>query len=209
MLSSSTNIESAIGNPADKLATFIETAKKQRPKLLLLAWRITSRREDAEDIVQEALLRAFRALPRFRGDSRMGTWLHVIVHNAALEYLRSRRGTVELPLEPLHAENEDSFRPEFPDPAKTPEEFCERRELVEVLHSSLKEVTSLNRSAIQMCILQELPLSSVASDLNVSKGTLKSRVFHGKRMLKTAVRRRMRQEDNLIAAGPIKGCEGA
>jgi RNA polymerase sigma factor (sigma-70 family) len=91
MSSTSTNFESAMDNSQDQLATFLDIAQKHRARLLFLAWRITSRREEAEDIVQEALLKAFRALPRFRGDSRMDTWLHTIVRHAALESLGNRR----------------------------------------------------------------------------------------------------------------------
>lgn len=200
--------ESAAGCSADKLATFVEMAQKNRARLLWVAWRITNSREEAEDIVQEALLRAFSALPRFRGDSRMGTWLHAIVRNMALLYLRNRKGRIELPLEPFHMGDEDVPLHEFPDSGESPEEYCERRELENVLRSAMSELTSPGRVALQMCIVEELPYRLVASDLNVSIGTLKSRVFHGKRMLKRAVYRRTRLEDNTIATLPIASFEG-
>jgi len=190
MPSAITGFESAAGSPADKVAAFAEAAQKHRAKLMLLAWRVTSRREEAEDIVQDALLKAFRALPRFRGDSRMDTWLYTIVRNAALEYLRHRKGRIELPLEPFRPEDDDIVAYEFPDPGKTPEEYCERTELRSLLHSAMRDLTSRSRLAIQMCIFQELPCRLVASGLDVSVATVKTRVFHGKRMLKRAVYRR-------------------
>lgn len=185
-----TDFEPETCNSADRLATFVEVAKKHRAKLLSLARRMTSRREEAEDIVQEALLKAFRALPRFRGDSRMDTWLHAIVRNAALDYLRDRKGEVELPLEPFQTAGEGISRFEFADPGRSPEECYERIELNRMLDSAMNDVTSLNRVAMQMCVFEELPHRSVANDLKVSVATLKSRVFHGKRMLKKAVSRR-------------------
>jgi RNA polymerase sigma-70 factor (ECF subfamily) len=116
-----TDFEEENRSSAEKVATFLEVAKKHRAKLMMLAQRMTSRGEEAEDIVQEALLRGFRALPGFRGDSRMDTWLHAIVRNAALEYLRNRKARVELPLDRFHSEDNDMPALEFADPGRTPE----------------------------------------------------------------------------------------
>jgi RNA polymerase sigma-70 factor, ECF subfamily len=185
-----TDFEPRACNSADRLATFVEVAKKHRAKLLLLAQRMTLRREEAEDVVQEALLKAFRALPRFRGDSRMDTWLHAIVRNSALDYLRNRKGRVELPLEPFQADHNNMPILEFVDPGRTPEQSYEHIELERMLDSAMNDVTSLNRIAMRMCVLEELPHRLVANNLRVSVATLKSRVFHGKRMLREAVSRR-------------------
>ena len=208
MSGSSTKFDSALSNSSDKLAIFLEIAQKHRARLMRLAWRMTSGSEEAEDIVQEALLRAFKALPAFRGDSQMGTWLHKIVRNATLEYLRNRKGRIELPLEPFHIGGEEVSAHEFPDPGESPEAYCERRELEDVLRSAMSDLTSPRRVAMQMCIVEELPYRLVASDLNVSIGTLKSRVYDGKRMLKRAVYRRARLEDRTIATFPIASFKG-
>lgn len=172
----------------EKLAKFVEMAQKQRAMLVWVALRVTSSREEAEDIVQEALLKAFRALPRFRGDSRMDTWLHTIVHNAAVEYLRNRKGRIEISLDQPRSGTEDAPPRELADPGKNPEEFYARKEIEDILRSGMNEMTSMCRLAIQMCILQELPYRAVANDLNVTLSALKSRVFHGKRMLRSSVR---------------------
>jgi len=185
-----TRLEPEACNSAERLAAFIETARQHRSKLLLLARRMTSCHDEAEDIVQEALLKAFRALPRFRGDSRMDTWLHAIVRNVALDYLRDRKSGFELPLEPFQMDHNDTPVIEFTDPGRTPEESYQRNELERMFDSAMNDVTSLNRIAVRMCVLEGLPHRLVANDLNVSVAALKSRVFHGKRMLKRAVFRR-------------------
>lgn len=199
-------VEPEICDSADKLDTFVELARKHRTRLQWVAWRITKNHEEAEDIVQEALLRAFGALPRFRGDSRMETWLQSIVRNMALVHLRNRKGRVELPLEPV-GENADTPALRFPDPAESPEEYCERRERETILRSSMGQVTSMCKVALQLCILEELPYRAVANDLNISIGTLKSRVFHGKRMLRQAVQRRIDPDDHINADLPVPGFE--
>lgn len=183
--------ESAAGCSGDKLATFVEVAQKNRVRLLWVAWRMTKSREEAEDILQDALLKAFRALPQFRGDSRMDTWLHAIVRNMTLAHLRSRKGRVEFPLEPSGIEGDDIPAHEVPDPGESPQQYCERTERENLVRSSMNEMTATGRIALEMCVLQDLPYSDVASELHISLGTLKSRVFHGKRMLKKAVDHRL------------------
>jgi RNA polymerase sigma-70 factor (ECF subfamily) len=74
---------------------------EQGGRLLAVARRLLRNDDDARDCVQEAFLQAFRALPRFEGHSRLSTWLHRIVVNAALMKMRSRRARPEEPIEPL------------------------------------------------------------------------------------------------------------
>lgn len=199
MLSTSLSIETAHGS--SNFEEFVKIIQRHRSSLLSLAWRITSRREEAEDIVQDALLKAFRALPRFRGDSRMDTWLHTIVRNRALESLRNRARKPELSFEPYQGENDFFPTREFPDFRATPEESCEQKEQQRLLRSAMRDLTPVTRSAIEMCILQELPHRVVARELNVNVATVKTRVFNGKRLLKRAIDRRTchpiaSQEDN-------------
>lgn len=197
MSSTDSSLETA--PDSSRLEEFVKTSQKHRARLLSLAWRITSRREEAEDIVQEALLKAFKALPRFRGDSRMDTWLHTIVRNGALEFLRKRGRKPELSFEPFQGEDDPIPAQEFLDFRETPEELCKQKELHNLLLSAMGDLTPVTRSAIQMCLLQELPHRVVASDLDVSLATVKTRVFHGKRMLKRAIDRRTWQDRTISA----------
>ena len=75
-----------------RVQEFLETAERRRPQLLRMARRLTQSNEDAEDIVQEAFMKAYKALARFRGESQMSSWLGAIVQNTAHEHLRNRRG---------------------------------------------------------------------------------------------------------------------
>lgn len=168
---------------------------------------MTKSHEEAEDVVQDAFHRAYMALPRFRGDSRMDTWLHAIVRNVALVHLRSRKGRIEIPLEPFGMEGDDISAHQYADPAESPEEYYGRTEREKMLRCSMNDMSSACRVALQKCVLEELPYREVASELNVSLGTLKSRVFHGKRMLKRAAYRRMGLGDDTALPLPIANFE--
>lgn len=76
---------------AARLHEFLEVSRGMRPALRSVALRIVRNEEDAADVVQDSYLSAWTALPGFRGDSRLSTWLHTIVVNRALTVLASRR----------------------------------------------------------------------------------------------------------------------
>jgi RNA polymerase sigma-70 factor (ECF subfamily) len=88
------------------IGKFTRVAEQRRAQLLWLAQRITHDRDEAEDIVQEALFRAFKNLPQFRGESQIGTWLCVIVKNTGREWLRNQKGRVYLSMEQAHNPDE-------------------------------------------------------------------------------------------------------
>jgi RNA polymerase sigma-70 factor (ECF subfamily) len=179
----------------DKLGTFMRASEQCRAQLLWQAQRFTNSREEAEDIVQEALFRAFKNLPRFRGESQMGTWLHVIVRNVGFEWLRNRKGRTYLPLEYGRNRDDEPQILDFPDPGRNPEQCCERREMEDILLSEIDELNSLCKSAIQMCALEEVSQLEAANALGVNVFTIKSRIFHGKRMLKRAICMRTGEPD--------------
>jgi RNA polymerase sigma-70 factor, ECF subfamily len=175
----------------DKLVAFARTAEKHRAQLLWLAQRITPQREEAEDIVQEALLKAFRSLAQFRGEAQMSTWLRAIVQNTARDWLRNQKGRVHLPLEQTYSGEGSAMLFDFPHPGESPEERCERKELEWILRSEIRKMSSVSRRAIQLCVLEELSHGNAARTLNISVITVKSRVFSGKMRLKRAMRLRI------------------
>jgi RNA polymerase sigma-70 factor, ECF subfamily len=175
----------------DKLDTFVEAAEQQRAQLLWLAQRITPYREEAEDIVQEALLKAFRNLAQFRGDAKMSTWLRAIVQNTARDWLRNKKGRVYLPLEPTNPADGCIVPMELPHPGENPEQRCEREEMEWLLRTEIGKLSTNSRRAIQLCVLEEFSHRAAANTLNVSVITVKSRVYSGKQRLKHALHHRM------------------
>lgn len=191
-------------NPAgecwdNKVASFEDTATKNRASLVWLARRLTPFYEDAEDIVQESLLRAYDNLAKFRGDAKMSTWIQSIVRNTARDWLRKGRGRVLLSLE--HMRNEDDESPGFDlaDPGRSPEELIAISELEHMMLAEVDKLGERYRSAIKMCPLGELPQKDVARLFKINVLTLKSRVFKAK----ASLRRSMIRIGNINAAGQV------
>lgn len=185
-----------------RVQEFLETAERRRPQLLRMARRLAQCNEDAEDIVQEAFMKAYKALARFRGESQMSSWLGAIVQNTAHEHLRSRRGRVFLSIEYLSKDEGDVVEIILPDSRKNPEETWESREMEVILREEVSKLSFVCRRAIEVCALEEELQADAARALNLSVATMKSRVFRGKRLLARSLSRRMgsRQEGMMNSA---------
>ncbi len=165
---------------ADLLALM---SKERRAQLLWDVQRVTKSSEEAEDIVQEALLRAWRNLHQFRGDAQISTWLRAIVRNTAREWLRNRGSRVNVPIGVMRPEEDEFPMVELTDTRPDPEEMCARREMERILHSEIDSLTVISRRAIELCALQEQSLREAAHELNVNVVTIKSRLFRGRQLL--------------------------
>jgi RNA polymerase sigma-70 factor (ECF subfamily) len=193
----------------DRLREFLETAERRRPQLLRMARRLTNSNEDAEDIVQEAFMKAYRALAKFRGESQMSSWLGAIVQNTAHEHLRSRRNRVFVSIEYLSKQDNEVIEIDLPDPGKNPEEIWQSKEMEGILREEVSKLGMVCRRAIEICVLDESPQQAAAQALNLSVATMKSRVFRGKRILGRTVSRRLaaRHGAMTMAADHRVSCE--
>jgi len=177
--------------PSDdlKVAIFIKAAERYRTRLLSAARRIAPSHEDAEDMVQEALLKAFRKLSQFRNESRMETWLYKITQNSAHEYMRRhRKNQNDVSLLLSRNEDEPPIVWDIPDPAKDPEERCLLSEMQAILLRGVEELGPKCKHAFVLCIIDEVPQRTAAKRLKAKLPAVKARIFHGKQKLKRVIR---------------------
>jgi RNA polymerase sigma-70 factor (ECF subfamily) len=184
--------------PDDNLQTFIQVAEQHRNYLTKVAGRMTKGTEDAEDIVQQALLKAFINLSRFRGDAKMKTWLHTIVLNTAREHLRNQKRCVPLqPDNPYEGAEEDALR-DLPDLGISPEDLCEQSEIAAILHSEVAFLTPACKHTLELSLVHDLPQHAIARKLNTNVATVKSRVYRAKAMLRRALELRMQPRNTCL-----------
>jgi RNA polymerase sigma-70 factor, ECF subfamily len=155
---------------------FERLVEQHEQRLYTLAARVLGSREDAADAVQEALVRAWLALPKFRGDARFSTWLYRIVVNAAHDMRPKRR---EMPTD------------ELPEPADPRDRFAEQ-ELSGELQRALDALDESYRVAVVLYDVLGCSYAEIAEMTGVAEGTVKSRIFRGRselaERLGTAVR---------------------
>jgi RNA polymerase sigma-70 factor, ECF subfamily len=158
--------------------------QRHRVKIFLLAQRMTRNREDAEDVVQESLLKAFIHLRTFNGESLFSTWLTRVAINEALMLLRRRRGSREVPVAESNAEDGTVVPLDIPDLGPNPEDGCLEREQERILSAAVNELTPGMRKAIELRDLGELSTEETAQVMGLSVGGVKSRIFHGRKKLR-------------------------
>jgi len=163
--------------------------QRHRVKIFLLAQRMTRNREDAEDVVQESLLKAFIHLRTFKGESLFSTWLTRVAINEARMLLRRKRGSREVPVAESNAEDGTVAPPEIPDLGTNPEDGCLEREQERILSAAVNELTPGMRKAIELRDLGELSTKETAQVMGLSVGGVKSRIFYGRKKLRRTLER--------------------
>jgi RNA polymerase sigma-70 factor (ECF subfamily) len=163
--------------------------QRREARIFLLAQRMTRNREDAEDVVQQSLQKAFIHLKKFAGDSLFSTWLTRIAINEALMLLRRRRGSREVPIAESNTKDDAVLPVDFPDSGPNPEDRCLQREQERILSAAVNELTPRTRKAIELRELGELSTGETAQVMGLSVGAVKARVFHGRKKLRKTLKR--------------------
>ena len=158
--------------------------KRHQHRIFFVARRMTRRREDAEDVVQQSFQNAFTHLRTFEGRSAFSTWLTRIAITEALMFLRRRRGSREVLIDDLNGKEETTTVLEVPDSSPDPEAIYSQREWVEMLSLAMNELPAGIRRAIQLRGLDERSSEETARIMGISVSALKGRMFHGRRKLR-------------------------
>jgi len=162
--------------------------KRHEPRVLALVLRYTRVREDAEDVVQQSLQKAFVYLHRFEGKSRFSTWLTRIAINEALMWLRRKRSLREVPIVETVTEDETDLPLDVPDSDPSPEENCLHEEQKRILSAAVNQLNPRSRQAIELRELGEISTEETARILGLSIGAVKARLFHARRKLRKSLK---------------------
>jgi RNA polymerase sigma-70 factor (ECF subfamily) len=165
-------------------AAFEQLVKRYDRKLLRIAQSVTHNREDSQDAVQEAFLKAYQNLTTFREDSKFSTWLIRITVNQSLTKLRKQRATRELsPDEDFQAEN-DTLPIEVADWAPNPEQLYWASELRDILIKCLEELSPILRTVFVLRDIEGLTIDQAAEVLDVSHTAVKARLWRARLQLR-------------------------
>ncbi len=160
---------------------------KYQPKILGLVSRYVHDSHEVQDVTQEAFIKAYRALPRFRGDSAFYTWLYRIAINTAKNHLvaRGRRppgSDIEVE-DAEHYENGGALRD-----MENPENMLFSRELGEVVHQAISDLPDDLRSAVTLREFDGLSYEEIAEIMDCPVGTVRSRIFRAREAIDKRVR---------------------
>lgn len=166
---------------ADDPDAFREFIDAYRDRILTLVARVAGHGADAEDLAQEAFLKAFRSLHRFGERSSLYTWLYRIAANTAMDFRKRRRVFAPLPLE----RDDDHPGPGEPhDEGPAPVDSAVLRERVEALRAAVEALPEPFRTTLVLRDMESRTYEEVARIQGVSIGTVESRIFRARQKLR-------------------------
>ncbi|HEX9764938.1 MAG TPA: sigma-70 family RNA polymerase sigma factor [Candidatus Acidoferrales bacterium] len=154
--------------------------------LFRLAYRMTGNESDAEDVVQEAFLRAYRQLRRFEARSSFGTWIYRIGVNCALDLMRSRQRHPEHPLE-TPADDERPARTELPSSGPSPDRVVFGVQVQERVAAAMHRLTPAERVAFVLRHYEGYSSEEIGRALGVRGNTAKNTLFRAVQKLREAL----------------------
>lgn len=166
---------------------FATLSERYRQQLFRAAHRITRSCEDAEDAVQDALLRAFVHMTDFDGRSGFGTWLTRIAINSALMILRKKRASLEIATDCNDDFGADALRYEITDHRPNPERRYAQSEEEGMLKKAIQGLRPTLRVVVQIQQLQERSMRETAEAIGISLAAAKVRLFHAKNALRRSM----------------------
>lgn len=171
----------------DKHAFELLIAKYQR-RLARLISRFVRDAAEVEDVTQEAFIKAYRALPAFRGESAFYTWLYRIGINTAKNYLLSvgRRAPTTTVFDAEEAEGFEEAG--LLQEVSTPENELMSKQVVEVVNSSLQQLPDDLRTALTLREIEGLSYEEIAAVMSCPVGTVRSRIFRAREAIATNLR---------------------
>ncbi len=171
----------------DKRAFEMLVIKYQR-KLARLLGRLVRDQAEVEDVTQEAFIKAYRALPSFRGDSAFYTWLYRIGINTAKNYLvaSGRRAPTSTTYDSEEAESFEEGN-QLRD-VNTPENELASKQIAEIINATMEELPEELRTAITLREIEGLSYEEIAEIMNCPIGTVRSRIFRAREAIAEKLR---------------------
>ncbi|KJF27839.1 RNA polymerase subunit sigma-24 [Clostridium aceticum] len=175
-------IEKARRGDIESFELLIEAYQK---KAFNIAYRILGNLEDANDVTQEALVKVYRSIHNFKGNSSFSTWLYSIVNNVCIDFIRKNKKAKLLYID--GQQEQGAYTKELPDEMNTPECLFEKNEVKRMVHDAINQLNYEQRTIIVLRDIQGFSYQQIAEMLEISVGTVKSRINRGRNHLKLLI----------------------
>src|SRR5512142_2365856 len=180
---------------AGDMSAFEELVRRYDRNVFRIAQHITQNREDAEDVVQDAFLKAYENLQNFQEQSKFYTWLVRIAVNEALMRLRRRRPERMVSLDEEVKTDEDSMPREVADWSPNPEQQYTQSELRDILTKTIQGLPSSFRTVFVLRDVEGLSTEETAEALDLSIPAVKSRLLRARLQLRDRLERYFKKRD--------------
>ena len=165
------------------LLAYDQLVTRYQERIYATLYHMTSNHEDANDLAQDAFIKAFQALRSFKGGSSFYTWVYRIAVNKTINFLKQRRHKGHMSLNDLdfNAENDPDLVALVSD--KTPQRDAGLNELKEKLNEALQRLSEPHRLVVTLHDIQGLAHEEIAEIMDCNTGTVRSRLFYARQQL--------------------------
>jgi RNA polymerase sigma-70 factor (ECF subfamily) len=165
------------------MAAYDELVRRYQERIYATVYHMTSNHEDANDLAQEAFIKAYQALKSFKGDSSFFTWVYRIAVNKTINFLKQRRNKAHLSLNDLdfNAEHDPDLVALISD--KTPRRDVNLSELQQKLNEAMQKLSEVHRLVVTLHDVQGLSHEEISKIMDCNTGTVRSRLFYARQQL--------------------------
>jgi len=160
-----------------------ELVRRYQERIYATVYHMTSNHDDANDLVQETFIKAYRALKTFKGDSSFYTWVYRIAVNKTINFLKQRKNRVNMSLNNVdfNAENDPDLVALVSD--KTPRRDLNLAELQDKLNAAMLKLSEHHRMVVTLHDIQGLSHEEIAAIMDCNIGTVRSRLFYARQQM--------------------------
>jgi RNA polymerase sigma-70 factor (ECF subfamily) len=169
---------------------YSELLESYRGAIYNLLFKMVRNREETEDLVQEAFMKAFKALPSFNEEYAFSTWLYKIAINNCIDHMRKKRLKTYSMDKPVQSKEGEVSR-EFPDTSMSPDLYILREERANLIEAAIADLPENYKIAIVLRHTEEKSYEEISAILDIPLGTVKARIFRAREMLKKRLRDRL------------------
>jgi len=165
------------------LQAYDELIKRYQERIYATVYHMTANHEDANDLAQEAFIKAFQALRSFKGGSSFYTWVYRIAVNKTINFLKQRKNKAQMSLDDLdfNAEHDPDLVALISE--KTPRREVGLAELQEKLNAAMQKLSEPHRMVVVLHDVQGLSHEEIAKIMECNIGTVRSRLFYARQQL--------------------------
>lgn len=158
-----------------------------------IALKMLRNSEDAKDISQQAFIKVFRYIDTFNFESSFKTWMYRIIVNLCIDYInKNKKNTVYSLDNPISTEKGE-IRREIKDDTNMPENIIEKKETKELVHNAINKLDEIHRTIIILRDIEGFSYNEISEILDISIGTVKSRIKRGRDNLRIILKKEMEQ----------------
>lgn len=180
-------IKDALGGDQKAYETLMD---RYKPKIFSLMYRMIHSEAEANDLVQEAFMKAFNSLASFNNEFAFSTWLYKIATNNCIDYIRKKRLNTFSIDKPL-TYKDSQYKQELPDVTYHPEESLLRKERTDFIKKAIEALPEKYKVSILLRHNEDKSYEEIATILNIPIGTVKARIFRAREMLNRFLRSRI------------------